>query len=94
MSASIDQDDLISIVNREGIDGESELTANQWDLFRQFVAKWLVVALAKPSDRHVDIAIAQGSDAQVTKSVGRMKSARCCAVHFCRSVLKTIVSLR
>jgi hypothetical protein len=74
-SASIDQDDLISIVNREGIDGEPELTANQWDLFRQFIAKWLVAALAKPSDRHVDIAIAQGSDAQVTKSVGRMKFA-------------------
>lgn len=80
--ASVDQHDLMSIVDREGIDGEPELTTNQRDLFRQFVAKWLVAVLPKPPDRHVDIAIAQGGDAQVTKNVGRMKFARSCAVHF------------
>ncbi|WP_292183826.1 hypothetical protein [Mesorhizobium sp.] len=63
------------------------MTTDQRDLFRQFIAKWLVAALPKPSDRHVDIAIAQGSDAQVTKIVGRMKVARSYAVHFFRSVL-------
>ncbi len=80
-STSIDQDDLMPIVNREGVDGESELTANQSDLFRQVVAKRLVAALPEPPDRHVDIAVAQGGDAQVTKSVGGMKFARSYAVH-------------
>ncbi|ESZ29329.1 hypothetical protein X734_06950 [Mesorhizobium sp. L2C084A000] len=73
--AGIDQDDPVSIVNREGIDGKPELTTNQRDLLRQFIAKWLVAALPKPSDRHVDIAIAQGGDAQVTKIVGLIKVA-------------------
>lgn len=72
--AGIDQDDPVSIVNREGIDGKPELTSNQRDLLRQFIAKWLA-ALPKPSDRHVDIAIAQGGDAQVTKIVGLIKVA-------------------
>lgn len=80
--AGIDQSYLMSIVDREGIDGKPELTTNQRDLFRQFVVKWLVAVLPEPSGRHVDIAIAQGGDAQVTQSVGRSKFARSYPVHF------------
>jgi len=87
-SAGIDQCYLMSIVNREGVDGKPELAANQRDLFGQLIAKRLVAALPKPPDRHVDVAIAQGGDAQVTKSVGPIKFARSYAVHlpirFCR----------
>lgn len=79
--AGIDEYYLIPIVDREGVDGEPELTANQRELWRQVIAKWFVAALPKPSDRHVDIAIAQGGDAQVAKSVGGMKFARSHAVH-------------
>lgn len=78
---SIDQDHFMSIVNREGVDGKPELAADQSDLLRQVIAKWLVAVLPKPPYRHVDIAIAQGSDAQVTKSVGLIKFARSYAVH-------------
>lgn len=69
-SACVDEFYFLPIVNREGVDGEPELTTNQRDLFRQFIAKWLVAVLSEPPDRHIDIAIAQGGDAQVTKSVG------------------------
>jgi hypothetical protein len=80
--AGIDQDDLASIVNREGVDGEPELTAKQRDLWRQVIIKWLAAVLPKPPDRHVDISIAQGGDAQVTKSIGLIKFARSYAMHF------------
>lgn len=79
--AGIDQRYLIAIVNREGVDGEPELTAKQGDLFRQVIAKWHVAVLPKPPDRHVDIAIAQRGDAQVTKGVGLIKVARNYAMH-------------
>ena len=53
----IDQRNIVSIVNREGVDRQSQVPTDKAHLLRQVIAEYFIAGLTQSRDRHVDVAI-------------------------------------